>query len=371
MNSMSLKIKRLLFILHLPPPVHGAAMVGKFIHDSKLIHEQFECRYINLTTASSLEDIGKVGVSKLKAFGKLLESIRKEVREFKPDLVYVTPNARGGAFYKDFVVVQMLKSFGCKVVVHYHNKGVSTRQDKWLDNLLYKIFFNNIKVILLGKSLYQDVKKYVKWENVYICPNGISVEKEKEKSPRAEENAVPRLLFLSNLIESKGVIVLLDALKIMKEKGYSFVCDFVGGETAEIDAKRFEEEVTKRELNNTAIYQGRKYGEDKIKVYQQADISLLPTYEDCFPLVLLEAMEQGLPCVTTNEGAISDIIDDGVNGLIAERKNARSLAEKIEILLNDNELRIRMGEQGNAKFYREFTLDKFEKRMCEILMHLS
>ena len=50
---------KILFILHLPPPVHGAAMVGKYIKDSKLINERFECRYINLTTANSLTDIGK------------------------------------------------------------------------------------------------------------------------------------------------------------------------------------------------------------------------------------------------------------------------------------------------------------------------
>ena len=51
----------ILFVLHLPPPVHGAAMVGKYIKDSKLINSEFGCHYINLTIASSLEDIGKVG----------------------------------------------------------------------------------------------------------------------------------------------------------------------------------------------------------------------------------------------------------------------------------------------------------------------
>ena len=106
-------------------------------------------------------------------FGKLLRRIRKLTKDIKPQLVYVTPNAKGGAFYKDYIVVQMLKRTNCKIVVHYHNKGVSTNQDRWLDNLLYRRFFKGIKVILLGEGLYQDVKKYVRREDVYICPNGI------------------------------------------------------------------------------------------------------------------------------------------------------------------------------------------------------
>lgn len=57
--------QKILFIMHMPPPVHGAAMVGKYIHDSKLINEKFEGHYINLTTAKNLQDIGKVGIRKL------------------------------------------------------------------------------------------------------------------------------------------------------------------------------------------------------------------------------------------------------------------------------------------------------------------
>ena len=74
-NNTSGKSK-ILFILHLPPPVHGAAMVGKYIHDSELINSELDCSYINLTTASSLEDIGKVGLRKLTAFVRLLVKIR-------------------------------------------------------------------------------------------------------------------------------------------------------------------------------------------------------------------------------------------------------------------------------------------------------
>lgn len=120
-----------------------------------------------------MDDIGRLRIKKVFLLYQLLCQIRRTVKDLRPQLVYITPNAKGGAFYKDFVVVMMLKKMGCRIVAHYHNKGVATRQERWIDNLLYRKFFEGIKVILLGEPLYQDIKKYVRREDVYICPNGI------------------------------------------------------------------------------------------------------------------------------------------------------------------------------------------------------
>ncbi len=77
--------QKILFIMHMPPPVHGAAMVGQYIYDSKLINEKFEGHYINLTTAKNLQDIGKVGIRKLVDFYALLRKIRKSLKTINPD----------------------------------------------------------------------------------------------------------------------------------------------------------------------------------------------------------------------------------------------------------------------------------------------
>ena len=148
---------RILFILHLPPPIHGAAMMGKYIQESELINSSFDCFCINLATAGSLSDIGHVSLEKLLKYLLLLRYISHVVKEIRPELVYITPNAGGKAFFKDFIVVQILKCMGCKVIVHYHNKGVSAYQSKWVYNFLYKRFFSNLKIILLAENLYRGV----------------------------------------------------------------------------------------------------------------------------------------------------------------------------------------------------------------------
>lgn len=66
---------KILFIMHMPPPVHGAAMMGKYIHDSKIINEAFNCHYFNLTLARNLEDIGKGGIRKLYDYITQLKDI--------------------------------------------------------------------------------------------------------------------------------------------------------------------------------------------------------------------------------------------------------------------------------------------------------
>lgn len=358
---------KILFILHMPPPVHGAAMMGKYIHDSKVVNEAFDCRYVNLATAASLEDIGGVSFTKLKKIIGLFREVRREVKAFRPDLVYVTPSAAGGSFLmKDFPLVQMLKRMGCRVVVHYHNKGVAKNQGSRIYDFAYRRFFRGIKVILLAEALYKDVQKYVRREDVFICPNGIPETVVGE--PKAERhNAVPHLLFLSNLLVSKGVYVLLDALKILKDRGYSFVCNFVGGETAEINAEQFRQEVEQRRLNQVAVYQGRKYGAEKEQFWQDADIFVFPSSYDCFPLVLIEAMQHSLPCISTNEGGIPNIVDDGSTGVIVPQHSPEALADSLAQLMDNEALRTEMGRKGREKYEAEFRLERFEHRITEIL----
>lgn len=341
-------------------------MVGQYIHDSELLNSEFEARFINLTTASGMGDIGRFKLKKIFTFCRLLRQVGEAVRDFRPELVYITPNAKGGPFFKDFIVTMMLKGKGCRVVAHYHNKGVAARQDRLVDNQLYRRFFKGMKVILLSERLYPDIAKYVRREDVLICPNGIPGPAAPVEKPARD---IPELLFLSNLLVEKGVLVLLDALQILQERGVRFHCNLVGGETADLDAAQLKKALCNRGLAEAVTYQGRRLGVEKEAFWAGADIFVFPTFyqNECFPLVLLEAMAHGLPCVATDEGAIPDIVCDGKTGLIVKKQDAADLAARLETLLQDAALRGRMGAAARSTYEERFTLERFERNFADCL----
>lgn len=366
-----------LFVMHMPPPVHGASMMGKYIHDSKLVNDAFDCHYINLTTAKGLEDIGKGGIKKFYAFGKKLIAIRKAIKTLKPDCVYVTPNSAGGKFYKDFVVVEWCKRFCKNVILHFHNKGVQTMQERWLDDKLYRKFFNGVKVILLGEGLYLDVQKYVKRENVFVCPNGLPDECS-DNSCTQKKDVVPHLFWLTNIMLTKGIMEYLEALSILKKKDVKFVADFVGAATMEMNEEEFQNAVKSYDLEDVVNYAGKRYGKEKEEFFNKADVFVLPSYTEAFPLTILEAMMHRIPVVASNVGGISEEVVHGVNGYLVGgetpimkntfKPSPREIAEYLDILINDSELRKNMGEKGYARYQELFTLEAFEKKFVDALV---
>lgn len=350
----------------MPPPVHGAAMVGQFVRDSELINSEFDAEYINLATAKSLEDIGSLRLGKIASYFSLYRKIVLSVKKGRPDLVYITPNAKGVSFFKEYLIVQKIQSMGVKVIAHYHNKGVSQKQDNWLYDRLYRLFFKGLKVILLSERLFPDIEKYVNLEDVFFCPNAIPDNSENVGGKIVTSPHI-RILFLSNLLPDKGPIVLLDALEILKSKGYVFVCDFVGSETKQLDRMLFNSERDRRGLSSVVFYHGKKYGEEKEIFWQKADLFVFPTKDECFPLVLLEAMQHHLPVISTREGGIPDIVVEGETGYLVEKGDSTELADRIENLILSPELRVQMGERGYERYMSNYSINIWEKHLCNIL----
>ena len=81
-------------------------------------------------------------------------------------------------------------------------------------------------------------------------------------------------------------------------------------------------------------------------------------------------MQHALPCISTKEGAIPNIIDDGETGFWVEAKNPGHLAAKIEVLAKDRKKCLDMGVNGFKKFQERYTLYVFENRMCDVLEQL-
>lgn len=399
---------KILFIAPLPPPVHGSSMVSKYIKESTLIQESFDCDFVNLSTSRTMDEIGKGGLKKIFRFLGSLCSLLGKLLTHRYDLCYIAITCHGMGFLKDAPFALLCKLFGRKLLLHQHNKGMSRDCNRWPYRWLMPLVYRNATVMLLSWHLYEDISAVVKREQVIVCPNGvpplenenlaavlratINVERgtrghacvydnvnenenchpdgnSKHYTLNSKLNAVPRLLFLSNLIVSKGIYVLLEACQRLKERGVAFHCDYVGGESKEVTGEQFRKAIAERGLEDCVTYHGPQYGADKDRAFRRADIFVFPTFYDneCFPLVLVEAMQYRLPIVTTPEGGILDIVTDGVNGLVCKQQDVDSLVEALTTLLADAALRREMGERGHARYLKEMTLEAFEGSFAEAL----
>jgi glycosyltransferase involved in cell wall biosynthesis len=345
-------------------------MVGQYIKDGKIVNETFETDYINLAISDKLGQIGKYQIGKFYRLIKLMGSFLSMVLRKKHDLYYITLTAKGSGFYKDFAIVLVLKMMGKKIIYHFHNKGISTLQDSVYKNYLYRFLFKNTQTILLSEKLYYDIEKYVYLEDVHFCPNGLPQSNGQvipEKSIKKAGELV-NILFLSNMMVEKGFLVLLDACKKLKNEGITFKCDFVGPWT-EIRQKDFDKIVSDNGLEGLVNAHGQQYNEAKEQFLRNADVFVLPTYynNECFPLVILEAMKYGLPVISTFEGAISEMIVNGENGFVGKQHDSDFVAEKLKYLIENPSELARMSAASKRRFSEFYTMDIFEKNIVEIL----
>ena len=320
----------------------------------------------------TINETGRPSILKVIRFIKVWFKLLFDILKDKPDVCYLALTATGIPFYKDVLLVALLRLFKIKRIYHLHNKGIKNFQTNKINFRLYRFVFNNADVILLSKQLYKDIETFVPSSRVHICPNGIEdTVRDTEIQSKPKENPA-KILFLSNLLESKGVFVLLDACAILKQKGIDFECNLIGAE-GDLSVKQFNKRVVQKGVTDRVVYLGKKFGQDKYDIFMNADIFAFPTYyfNECFPLVLLEAMSFGLPLVSTFEGGIPDIIEVGTTGYLVPQRNVEALADKLEILIKNPELRQQMGKAGRIKYQNEFTLPIFENRLKDILERIS
>ncbi|RZK17708.1 MAG: glycosyltransferase [Pedobacter sp.] len=359
-----------LFILHLPPPVHGASIANTYIKESKIINTDHNTDYISLATNTVLAQTGKGSITKAFKFLSILGKVIKSISKKNYDLCYLSLTANGPAFYKDLIVVAILKLANKNIIYHFHNKGVALAKQNAINNFLYRFAFSGTRSILLSKYLYSDVKKFVKETEVYYCPYGIpavAAEAQENFNGKSTTNAIS-LLYLSNMMIEKGVFVLLQACVILKKSNVPFICNFVGGWT-DITPADFDKFVKENDLINHVFAHGPKYAAEKLNFFKKADVFIFPTYYhyETFGLVNLEAMQHSLPIISTDEGGIPDVILDGSTGFLIPKKNHEALAEKILYFIKNRPAAIRMGLRGKQRFDEFFTIDKFEKNISQII----
>lgn len=355
---------KIFFFLKLPPPTTGATLMNQYVAESQLLKDNFDIHTIGISYNSAVSKMGSYSFTKFFKIVRYKIILIRELIQFNPDLVYFQISPLGFAFLRDSLFVCIMKLFGRKIVFHLHGKGISKQINNPIKKLLYITVFKDQEVITLSKLLDYDIKD-VFTGRIYNIPNGIPTSEYKEHDK--SNNNEPKILFLSNLIKSKGIIDFLDSLEILTKKNINFNASIVGKE-GNISKEELNLLINKRNLSEFVKYLGSKYKGEKDEIFFQADIFVFPTYysNECFPLVLLEAYQFGLPLISTTNGAIPEIIDDGVTGFIVDRNAPEQIAEKIEFLINNPEKRIEMGKAGRKKFLEKYTIEIFEENMRNV-----
>lgn len=338
-------------------------MVNQSLVNSKLVNEVFTIVPLPLNFVNSIDEIGKASITKLWLLLKTVFKLFKLLMFKKIDLVYFTISPTGYAFYRDILFVIVLKLFRKKIVYHLHGKGIREKSKKSkLNKWLCFFVFKNTKVIILSNRLYQDISS-VYLNRPYIINNGI---KHIEINKKVSKKDPVVFVYLSNLVISKGIKVFLEAIVLTKEKGYDFKVKIIGnsGDYTIDDARLF---VKEHKLENHVCILGPKYTDAKFEELFDSDVFVFPTQNDCFPLSILEAMQMQLAVISTSQGAIPDIIEHDVNGMIVRENDVKDLSQAMIRYIDDKELIVKHGTNNLDKFKENYTQQVFEKNYIKTI----
>lgn len=357
---------KILFLVQLPPPIHGASLMNKMIKESRLVNEEFACTFFDISPESEQKKLGTFTIKKLMQVTASYFKLLFLLASSRFHLCYFALSPVGFAFYKDVFYIALLKLFRIHVVFHMHGKGIR-KNDSGFKRALYRFVFKNNDVIHLADCLFVDISSYRTFiRKEYTLANGIQVVDKAQLSDR--KDSLITITYLSNLIPAKGAHVLLEAVAFLS-KEYSSRVRFIiaGGGRDEQYNIRLENLVESNSSFDIKL-SGPVYGDDKNLLLSRSDIFVLPTTykNECFPLSILEAMQFGLAICSTKEGAIAEIVTPE-NGFIFDAAQPKQLADAIKILIDDQALLASCQQVSKQLFAEKYTFDVFERKLIEIL----
>jgi glycosyltransferase involved in cell wall biosynthesis len=359
------KIK-ILYFIQLPPPIHGVSIINKQIYQSAYINKDIQTSLLEIKFSNKLNELRRLNLSKIIRFFSLIIKLIKSLKYSRPELIYFSLMPVGKGLIRDLFFVLVIKRFRITPIYHIHNKGIAQNSKTWVGRKLYHFIFRNSYIIHLSQSLYESEIAPLNLHEVKyrIIPNGI---RQREEVNLNKSFQGINLLYLSNLFPQKGIFNLILIFKNIEYRFPDVKLSVVGGFPYRRTEKTILKLINKYNFGEKVILKGPKYGKNKVLEYSEADIFVFPTSfsQECFPLVILEAMQAGLPIITTDEGAISEIIEDGINGVVLKNWTIESFSEKLAELILNPELRLKLGKNARNKFHNNFTLQHLEKNMRE------
>ena len=249
----------------------------------------------------------------------------------------------------------------CEVIFTEHGRFYPDQRKlkRILVNPLFNLFTNHVTAISSATRYALVAFENFPGNKIKVIYNGIDdsrylIPKDEnlEKSLGTNEEH-PILGTVARLDSIKNQTMMIRALKIIHQR-YPKTFLIIVGDGPERET--LESIVKELQLTSRVIFAG--FREDAHLFYKIMDIFLLTSFSEGTAITLLEAMAAGLPCIATNVGGNPEIVVDKETGFLVTNDDAHDLAEKICILLDNEDAMTKMGKAARRRFEQNYTIDK-------------
>lgn len=347
---------KVLIMGKLPPPYMGPAIATQIILESEL-KEQFELLHVNTTINNSISSMGRWSFKKLWKNWSVYWKLMRMASKHKPDLVLIPISQTTMGFLKDSFFILIARMYRRKVLIQLRgsnwknwlgaSSGTVKRYVRWT---LKKC----AGVIVLGNNLRYLFEENFNEEQIHVVPNGRDFPEAVSPSDDEPSNDVS-ILYLANFLPSKGFEDVVQAIKLLKEKGVQGYKVHAAGswDNPEYEAKC--RGIIEEHALDIEIYPPVS-GTVKQRLFHESDVFVFPPrMPEGHPWVVVEAMAASLPIIATDQGAIIESVIEGENGFIVTPEAPDQIADHLQRLIENNELRRQMSEASHHKFQSGFT----------------
>jgi glycosyltransferase involved in cell wall biosynthesis len=261
--------------------------------------------------------------------------------------------------------VQRIFSFGYSITVHgpdefYDAKGLY---------LAHKIAAADFIVCIssYARSQLMYLSPYEHWSKFHVCRLGIdphlfSPLQRPAPSP-SEPDGVFEILCVGRLTPAKGQHLLIDALRQLLDQGRQVRLRLAGNGP---DEPSLRAQTQRLRLDDHVVFEG-PVNQDRIRsLYAGADLFCLPSFAEGLPVVLMEALSMGIPCVTTAITGVPELITSGIEGLLVPASDLDALVQALAMLIDDDGLRSYMTMNGRKRILDHYDLRANVEKLAAI-----
>jgi glycosyltransferase involved in cell wall biosynthesis len=346
----------------------GPSVATEIILNSRLIKE-FNVIHIDTADRRTLNTLGRIDLTNIYLAFRHYALLLQTLWFSDAALVYLSISQTSIGFLRDIPFVFLAKLFGKKVVLHLRGayfKDFYNSSTPIMKRLIVTVLGRIDRMIVLGHSLRGLFDGLVSDEKLSVVPNGLDMAIE-EKAVSMDEESPLVILFLSNLIETKGFWDVLRSIDTVRQKYHKARYVFAGGWMDEKDRVKAENYANQKKIEGSTEFKGPVKGIEKVKLLQNAHIFVFPTYYpmEGHPWVIVEAMAAGLPIISTDQGCIRECVVDGENGFIIPKRDPNAIAGKVIYLIENPEQRNEMGRKSRQLYEASFTEAHFVQGMID------